>query len=213
MLDLTSLFNSDQHILPATSPQHIQLMNHKGITQKCSKLLQVIQPKSKQIDANTNATNEGNNPGMHGPCMDVWPVHTKQSDPINSGHYVQPENHHPWFKNPHRSKPGREDKRNNCRLQKYQTVTYASPHIYSEPYLCPATSVQPAHINQINYSARECAQVHMVKINSGHQNLPDKNSKVLQFASVNQKNNTPMVYRLSKPCHPSHQPTHDQGVI
>ena len=140
---------------------------------------------------------------MHGSCMDVRPMHTKPSDPINSGHYVRPANHHLRIESPPRSKPGRENERNNCRLKKYQPVTYASLYIYSEPYLYPAISVQPAHINQINHSAKptnECAQAHTVKINSGHQNLPDENSKVLNFASVNQKHQPPVVRPIPTGC-------------
>ena len=156
-------------------------MSYEGVTQKYSKLLQVIQPKFKQIDATANAANVGVTTGMHGSCMDVQPMHTKPSDPINSGHYVWPANHHLRIESPPRSKPGRWNERNNCRLKKYQPVTYASLYIYSEPHLYPAISVQPAHHNQLNHSAKptnDCAQAHTVKINSGHQNLPDENSKV-----------------------------------
>ena len=63
----TQGINSGQNILPAMKSQHVQLMSYEGVTQNYSKLLQVIQPKFKKIDANANATTTG----MHGSCIDV----------------------------------------------------------------------------------------------------------------------------------------------
>ena len=90
------------------------------------------------------------------------------------------------------------DKRSNFRRQKHQPVTYASLHNYSELYLCPTAVVQPAHINKI--SPKGCAQAHMVEINSGRQNLPDINSRVLVFASVHQKYHPHVIRPISAGC-------------
>ena len=181
--------HSDHHVLPATRSQHIQLKNNESTTQQCRKILQVIQPQSKQ----TNIQERSRNTGMH-----VRSVHTKQSDPINSGHYIQQETLHNWFTNPHRNKSGRMAKMSNFRHQKHQPVTYASLHTYSEFYLCPATVVQPAQINKI--SPKGCVHAHMMEINSGRQNLPDVNSRVLVFTSVHQKYYPHVIRPISEGC-------------
>ena len=126
-------------------------------------------------------------------------MHPKLSHPINSGHHVQRANHHLQTNNegiesPFRSESGRENERNNRRLQKHQPITYVSLCINSEPHVYPAITVQPAQHNQLNHSAEpinSCAQVHTMQINSGHKILPDRNSKVINFA--------PLLYGLSLP--------------
>ena len=131
-------------------------------------------------------------------------MHHKLSHPINSGHHVQQANlrlqaNNGGIESPFRRESGREIGRISRRLKKHQPTTYASSCINSGPPFHPAITVQPAHHNQFNHSTEPttaCAQVHTMEINSGRKILPDRNSKVNNFASVNQKHHPPVVWPI-----------------